>query len=176
MPDPSASLAVLSLFTTPERAAEIEGDLIEQAQSRGSLWYASQIAVTTLALFRASVFRNFFVLALMSYAAYELSAKSYFFGFRPLRWYLQSEGVSLATVTWLTYTLVAVFTFIVGAGLVRLVPRLGAQVAIGAITLFLLRLFVLQEGFTITQLALCVALPMFAGVVVSNRQCLVRGS
>jgi len=170
MPEPSLSFSLLSLFTTPEKAMEIEGDLIEQAGTRGPFWFGCQVALTSLALFRASMLRNFFVLALMSYAAYELCTKAYFYGIRPLRWYLRSDiGLAYATVTWLTYLLVAMLALTVGGCLVRWVPKLGAQVAIGAVALVFLRLAVLQEGIPIPQLALCAAVPMLAGALLMNR-------
>ena len=39
----SWSLALLALFTTPERAASIEGDLLEEARLRGRGWFWSQV-------------------------------------------------------------------------------------------------------------------------------------
>ncbi len=39
----SLSLALLTLFTSPERAASIQGDLTEGAQTRGRIWFWSQV-------------------------------------------------------------------------------------------------------------------------------------
>lgn len=52
----SSSVAefLLSLFTTRERAREIEGDLLEQQQGRPPGWMGWQVLCITTALFRAS--------------------------------------------------------------------------------------------------------------------------
>lgn len=169
MAEPSLSLSILALFTPPERAAEIEGDLIEQAHSRSSAWFACHVVLTALSLCRAAVARNFLFVALLSYAAYELTAKAFFWGIRPLRWYAEYElGIARLPTVSLTYALVVLFTFAAGGGLVRFLPAFGAQVAVGAIVLFLLRLVVLQEGYTVVQLVLCVAVPILAGAIVTN--------
>lgn len=45
---------LLSLFTTRERAEEIEGDLVEQSATRGAAWFARHVIGVTIALFGAS--------------------------------------------------------------------------------------------------------------------------
>lgn len=50
MPDLSLSFSLLTLFTSPERAESIQGDLMEEAQSRGRAWFWSQMIRTTGAL------------------------------------------------------------------------------------------------------------------------------
>ena len=50
MSDLSLSFSLLTLFTSPERAASIQGDLIEEAQSRGRRWFWSQMLRTSGAL------------------------------------------------------------------------------------------------------------------------------
>jgi hypothetical protein len=44
------SFALLTLFTSPERAGSVQGDLMEEAQSRGRVWFWSQVIRTTGAL------------------------------------------------------------------------------------------------------------------------------
>lgn len=44
------SFALLSLFTSAERSGSIQGDLLEEAQSRGRVWFWSQVIRTTGAL------------------------------------------------------------------------------------------------------------------------------
>ncbi len=44
------SFTLLTLFTSPERAASIQGDLSEEAQARGRIWFWSQVIRTTGAL------------------------------------------------------------------------------------------------------------------------------
>jgi hypothetical protein len=169
MPKPSFSLSILSLFTTPERAAEIEGDLIEQAHSQGSGWFTYHVVITALSLFRAVVAKNVLLISLLSYASYELCAKVFFLGIRPLRWYLEFEIAFPRTATTsLTYALVVVFMFVVGNGLVRLLPAHGGPVALGTAALFYLRLAVLQEGYSVTQATLCVAAPIILGCLLAN--------
>ena len=41
---------LLTLFTSPEHGQAIEGDLLEEARSRGRIWFWSQLVRTTLAL------------------------------------------------------------------------------------------------------------------------------
>lgn len=41
---------LLSLFASPEEAQSIEGDLLEEARSRGRIWFWSHVVRTTLAL------------------------------------------------------------------------------------------------------------------------------
>ena len=50
MSDMSLSFSLLILFTSPERAVSIQGDLIEEGQTRGRVWFWSQIIRTTGAL------------------------------------------------------------------------------------------------------------------------------
>lgn len=46
----SVSATLLTLFTSPAHAQSIEGDLLEEARSRGRLWFWSHLLRTTLAL------------------------------------------------------------------------------------------------------------------------------
>jgi hypothetical protein len=50
MSDSSLSFSLLTLFTSPERAVSIHGDLMEEAQTRGRLWFWSEVIRTTGAL------------------------------------------------------------------------------------------------------------------------------
>ena len=50
MPNHSFAETLLSLFTTPERAATIAGDFAEDAQRRGSCWYWRQVSRTAVSL------------------------------------------------------------------------------------------------------------------------------
>ena len=44
------SFTLLTLFTSPERALSIQGDLTEEARTRGRIWFWSQVMRTTGAL------------------------------------------------------------------------------------------------------------------------------
>ena len=46
----SLSAMLLTLFTSPERALSIEGDLLEEARFRGRIWFWSHLVRTTMAL------------------------------------------------------------------------------------------------------------------------------
>lgn len=177
MHKPSLAFSLLSLFAPPEKAAEIEGDLIEQSRSRGRAWKALHVLLTTVALFRAAVLRNFFFVVLLSYGTYELMAKTFFWGIRPLQVYLLFElALPGSVVRPLIYLLASSAGLFVGAALVRFLPRVGTQVAIGTIGLFFLRLAVLQEGFSVYQVLLYGAMPMLLGMFVANRWGLAHGA
>jgi pimeloyl-ACP methyl ester carboxylesterase len=54
MPDASLAQALLSLFTTRDRAESIAGDLIEERDGRGSAWFWFHVVRTTFALFTSA--------------------------------------------------------------------------------------------------------------------------
>lgn len=68
----SASLICLSLFTTVDRAAEIEGDLKEESIERGRFWYVLQLLSTIFALFWHAMVRDLFVVILLSLSVLQL--------------------------------------------------------------------------------------------------------
>jgi hypothetical protein len=171
----SIAFSMLSLFATPEKATEIEGDLIEQSRSRGRGWMVYQVLLTSFALFRASVQKNIVYVVLLSYGTYELTAKTFFWGIRPLEAFLFYDLSLPASIERpLIYTLISMSSLVVGAGLVTFIPRLGAQVAIGTIGFIFLRLAVLQEGFSIFQVSFYGAVPLLLGAFLANRRDLVR--
>ncbi len=57
MDKPTFTFILLSLFTSREKALEIEGDLIEEAKIYGKLWKNFYIWHTTFALFRFSLLK-----------------------------------------------------------------------------------------------------------------------
>jgi hypothetical protein len=50
MPKFSLSANLLTVFTSPEHAESIEGELLEEARSRGRFWFWGNLVWTTLAL------------------------------------------------------------------------------------------------------------------------------
>ena len=46
----SLAATLLTLFTSPEHAQSIEGDLMEEARTRGRIWFWSKVVRTTLTL------------------------------------------------------------------------------------------------------------------------------
>jgi hypothetical protein len=65
----SPAHTLLSLFTSRQHAAEIEGDLIEEAASRGRAWFAYHLIGITFALFLESCKEAPLRLALLSVLA-----------------------------------------------------------------------------------------------------------
>ena len=55
MPRPAIAEGLLSLVTTPDRAASIVGDLVEESRSHGVGWCSLQVLGTALALCSSSV-------------------------------------------------------------------------------------------------------------------------
>ena len=51
MPNATPAESVLTLFTTPDRALSITGDLAEEARSRGPFWFWAHVVRTTMSLF-----------------------------------------------------------------------------------------------------------------------------
>lgn len=73
MPEHSLAFKLLSLFTTAERAAEIEGDLIEESIDKSRWWLLGQVAGITWALFVASCRQAPGRIAVLGIAATSLS-------------------------------------------------------------------------------------------------------
>lgn len=69
MVEKSVPFALLACVTSAEHAAAIEGDLIEQRASRGSVWFALHVVRTTLALFALAITREPRRIALLCAAA-----------------------------------------------------------------------------------------------------------
>ena len=63
---------MLSLFTSEQRASEIEGDLIEEAVENGRSWFVIHVFRTTFALFRNSLTQSPLRIALLGAAAASL--------------------------------------------------------------------------------------------------------
>ena len=51
MPEYKLSLTLLALFTSKERALEIQGDLLEESRERGKGWFYTNVFLTTFALY-----------------------------------------------------------------------------------------------------------------------------
>jgi hypothetical protein len=115
---------LLSLYTTRQRAAEIEGDLIEESEYHGGSWFIIHVIGVTFALFRESFMQAPLRITLLGLAATGLS--------------VLTCGVS----TWLFFApdayvpapllgLFAIFAwaFLIGFGLEYLTPGLGVRAA-----------------------------------------------
>lgn len=98
MSDLSLSFSLLTLFTSPERAVSIQGDLIEEAQSRGRGWFWSQILRTTGALCWKGIARTplaILGLALSGGAVWFLSMGILVAGVAAIEYVLHSLGAPL---------------------------------------------------------------------------------
>lgn len=118
---------VLSLFTSAERAAAIEGDLLEEREARGRAWFAMQTLVIALALFQRSFAQTPARISLLCTATIVLSmivcwiAGLMFLGpDAPF----PSPGSGLAAIS--------AAAFLLGAGLMLVAPTLGAQTVVSA--------------------------------------------
>jgi hypothetical protein len=72
----SLALFFLSLYTTTQRASEIEGDLIETSAYRGRSWFITHVVGTTFRLFIESYKRAPFRITALSIAATGVSVLS----------------------------------------------------------------------------------------------------
>lgn len=139
MVEPSVAYRLLSLFTSPERAEAIEGDLLEERPVYGRLWFAVNVVTTTLALWRQAVELELVRTAVLAALAVALSCLVC--GALALaRVELAALGLSGAG----TLLLIAAFAFLLGAALVRAAPALGAPAAVAA-SLALLLLFLYSQ-------------------------------
>lgn len=129
----SLAFMLLSLFTTRQRAAAIEGDLIEESEHRGGRWFATHVIGTTLALFRESVRRAPFRISLLTVCAVGLS--------------FMTCGVVTAAfmgpdafvpVPFLGFVAIFLWAFSIGFGLEYLAPGLGVRAATLTVLLLLL--------------------------------------
>jgi hypothetical protein len=66
------AFTVLSLFTTADKAAGIERDLLEQARQRGRFWFGMHVLLISGALLVQALRADAAVKLLRGYAVYEL--------------------------------------------------------------------------------------------------------
>ncbi len=87
----SVPLIFLALFTSAERAAEIEGDLLEQRRVNGMLWFVAHVILTAFALFRQTLIQQPLLVLLPGYAVYELVVKLHLWAIQPTLIYLRYD-------------------------------------------------------------------------------------
>lgn len=68
------AFSLLSLFTSRQRAAEIEGDLIEESRYEGIFWFRFHVFATTFALFRESFKKAPFYITVLTVVGTGLSS------------------------------------------------------------------------------------------------------
>jgi hypothetical protein len=120
----SIAYRLLCLFTSSDRAESIEGDLIEQRRTHGSMWFFVNVVTTTFALWRQVVeleFLRTMALGVLTVAFSVLMCSA--IGLV----YVEFEVPSVVTLL-----LIATFAFLLGAGLVRVAPVIGVAAATAA--------------------------------------------
>ena len=170
MRNPSMPLVFLALFTTVEKAEEIEGDLLEQAHSHGRLWFIIQLVLTSCALFRQTLLQQPLLVLLPGYGVYELVVKLQLWAIRPLRLYLQHDLDYPATLLSFGTRFVWVISgYLIGMTLVRYLPRTGIHVAIGAHSLIITRVLMLHEVATASALLFFITPLLIGGFHAKSR-------
>ncbi len=134
----SVAYRLLSLFTSPDRAESIEGDLIEERHAYGQVWFAVNVVATAFALWRQALELEF--LRIMALGALAVALSCLVCG--TLEVVLVELEVPRSRV--ITVSLIAAFAFLLGAGLVRVAPVIGASAAVAA-TLALVLLFLYAQ-------------------------------
>ena len=123
MPDTTRAERLLSLFTSPDRAAGIAGDLTEERRHRGSLWFWLHVVGTTLALWRSAVTDAPLIVLMLAMAGCALLTAPALGGVAAVALFPQSIG---SPVSWIALSFFwwggALWT---GASLVGIAPRRG---------------------------------------------------
>jgi hypothetical protein len=175
MPDTTLALTLLALFTTADKAAEIEGDLLEQAQGRGRLWFWWQVKLTCITLFFHNLRAEPGKLLLFGYATYELGLKLAWWVLNPIARSIR-RGLPLdVSFTIVNYVVIVNFAFMMGLLITRYVPRQGGQVVLLAGG-FLLGRELLMDGMPdAARMAAFALIPAMLGVLVMKWQELRHG-
>lgn len=179
MRDTARAERLLSLFTSPDCAAAIAGDLTEERPVRGSIWFWVHVVGAVAALWRSSVVDAPVAVLSLAATGCVLFAAPAFCGFAVVGVFPQLIG---SLVTWVPFSLVwwggAVWT---GASLVGLAPQRGmaacATLAVFGEALLIVfgvraawdgSLSALVLPFYIT--ALSVSAPLLAGGALARRR------
>lgn len=160
------ALVVLSLFTSNEKAAEVEGDLLEQARSRGRIWFWWQLKFVCIALFLHALRQETGKLLLLSYAIYELGLKLNWWALMPLTfWVGRNQMISLSPVL-VRDVIMLPCAFAVGMLVMRLSPRQGGQLVFLAAGMLLGRVAILDGFADVWRLFLVAVLPALGGALL----------
>ena len=124
---------LLSLYTTRQRAVEIEGDLIEEREYRGGSWLIIHVIGVTFALFRESFMQAPLRITLLGLAAAGLSSLTC-----DVSTWLFFAPDAIVHVPLLGYFAIFAWAFLIGFGLDYLAPGLGVRAA--TLTIFFLTL------------------------------------
>lgn len=177
MHDTTFALTVLALFTTAERAAEIEGDLLEQSRIHGRTWFWMQIVLTCIALFFHGLRQGVGGTLLFSYAIYELLFKFGWWVLRPMRWMLaRTFELRVPEMQMANMSIDALFGFAIGMLLVRAFPKNDGQILVLVIGLALGRVALLRSVPEALGIALVGAMPALLGALLMKWRELRRGN
>jgi hypothetical protein len=130
----SVAYRLLCLFTSPDRAESIEGDLIEQRRTHGHMWFFLNVVTTTFALWRQAIELELLRTMALGVLAVAFSV-------------LMCSAIGLVHVELevpgvVTVLLIATFAFLLGAALARVAPVIGvAAVTTASLVLVLLFLY-----------------------------------
>lgn len=136
---------MLSLFTTRQRASAIEGDLIEEGEHRGSIWFVVHVIGTTLALLLESLRQAPLRIGTLTMAGIGLSwmacsiATTAFFA-----------PDAFVPVPLVGFVAIFLWAFLIGFGLEYLAPGLGVRAAALAIMVLTL-LFIATVAPTLSD-------------------------
>lgn len=123
MRDTTRAERLLSLFTSPDCAAAIAGDLTEERWQRGSSWFWQHVVRTMLALWRRALADAPLMVVMLAVAGCALLAGPAFGGFAAINLFPHWSGPPLS---WMALSFFwwsgALWT---GASLVRIAPGLG---------------------------------------------------
>jgi hypothetical protein len=170
MADTTNTLALLAMFTSEEKAAEIEGDLLEQAVANGMSWYVLQLLGTLISLFLYGLRKEAGKLILLSYAVYELVLKLNWMVLRPLRRELGDRlGFAANEMLPVSNTFNGAVAVALAMLMIRLSPRYGAYVLVLAVGMMLGRVTILGDPLYALQLLCFAALPAFLGAFAMRR-------
>jgi hypothetical protein len=167
MPDTTFALVLLSLFTTPDKAAEIEGDLLEQSWVKGRVWFWLQVKLACIALFFHGLRQDAGRVLLFSYAIYELMLKLNWWALNPLRRLLgrslELDRVQMA----MTNNLLNVFVaFCIGMLITRVFAKYAGQIVMLAAFMMLGRTALLQSVPDALEIAIFAMAPAILGALV----------
>jgi hypothetical protein len=180
MTEPNLTQSLLTLFTTPEKAEEIEGDFIEQAPAHGRLWLRVQLVQTWFALAFAAFRQEPVHTILLSYAIYELARRIDYSIVNPIRLYvLHDTNLSMTVLVWVSHICWALSGFCIGAALVYFLPKFAVRATLGAAFLILLPEFVKfgQVGNApLSAIVLFAIAPLLAGCFHMHRKRLAQAS
>lgn len=177
MHNTTLALVLLSLFTDSGKAAEIEGDLLEQARRHGMPWFWLQVMLTCVALFFHNLRTEAAKFLLCGYAIYELVLKLNWWALRPLRYSLWDrldlETSQLPVMDNCINTAVA---FGLGMLLTGLSPKHGSQLTFVAAGFMLGRVVLLDsQEYKVPRFIAFALIPAVTGVLLMKWQQL-RGS